>query len=82
MTDISEHVTLIQLIVYWGNINHDISVFGYWILYSNYEKSFVLNRESLDIICASYVGKEQVSEFETVFTAVRYIVSTAQLKNE
>ena len=56
-----------------GNVNHAISIVGYWIFDSNYEKSLVLNRESLDMICAPSVGEEQVAVFETVFTAVRYI---------
>ena len=29
MTDISEHVTLVSLIDYLGNVNHAISVVGY-----------------------------------------------------
>ena len=52
-------------------MNHAISVVGYWIFESNYKISLVLNREFLDMICASSVGEEQVAEFETVFTAVR-----------
>ena len=34
------------------------------------------------MICAPSVGEEQVAEFETLFTAVRYIFSTAPLKKE
>ena len=52
-------------------VNRSISVVGYWIFDSNYEKELVLNRESLDIICALCVGEEQVAVYETVFTAVR-----------
>ena len=63
LTDISEHVTLFQLMESLGNVNHAISVVGYWIFDSNYKKSLVLNRESLDMICAPSVGEEQVSEF-------------------
>ena len=44
LTDISEHMTLVQLMDYLGNMNHDISVVGYWIFDSNYEKSLELNR--------------------------------------
>ena len=36
LTDISEHVTLVELMDYLGNVNHAISVFGYWIFDSNY----------------------------------------------
>ena len=63
-------------------MNHAISVFGYCIFESKYEKSLVLNRESLDMICAPYVGEEEGAYFETVFTAVRYIFSTAHLKKD
>ena len=49
---------------YLGNVNHDISVVGYCIFYSNYERALVLNIESLDMICAPSVGEEQVATFE------------------
>ena len=71
LTDISEHVNLVQLMYSLGNVNHDISVVGYWIFDSNYEKSLVLNRESLDMICAPSVGEEQVDVFEILFNSVR-----------
>ena len=61
MTDISQHVTLFQLMNILGNVNHAISVVEYWIFDSNYEKALLLNRESLDMICAPSVGEEQVS---------------------
>ena len=76
LTDISENFTLVQLMDYLGNVNHAISVAGYWIFDSNYENALVINRELLDIIYDLSVGKEQVAVFETVFTTVRYIYST------
>ena len=63
MTDISEHVTLVQLMDSLGNVNHDISVVGYWIFDSNHERALVLNREFLDMICDQSVGEEKVTEF-------------------
>ena len=42
---IGEHVTLVQLIYYLGNVNYSISVDGYWIFDSNYEKALVLTIE-------------------------------------
>ena len=45
MTDIIENVTLVQFMDYLGNVNHAMSVLGYWIFDSNYERSLVLNRE-------------------------------------
>ena len=58
LEDISEKVTLVQLMDSWGNMNRAISVVGKWIFDSNYEKLLVLNRESLDMICALSVGEE------------------------
>ena len=63
LTDISEHVTLVQFMDYLVNVNHAISVVGYWIFDSNYETSLVLNRESFDMICAPSVVEEQVAYF-------------------
>ena len=58
LTDISEHVTLLKLMDYLVNLNHDISVVEYWIFHSSYGKSLVFNRESLDIICAPYFNEK------------------------
>ena len=44
LTDWSENVALVQVMDYLGNVNHALSVVGYWIFDSNYEKSLVLNR--------------------------------------
>ena len=45
LTDISEHVTLVQFMYSLGNVNHAISVVEYWIFESNHEKALVINRE-------------------------------------
>ena len=81
LENISENVTLVQLMDSLGNVNHAIGVVGKWIFKSNYEKALVLNRASLYMICAPSVGEEQAPKFESVFTAVRYIYSPAQLNN-
>ena len=73
LKDISEHVTLVQLIDSLGDVNHAISVLGYWIFDSNCEKVLVLNRESLDMICAPSIGEEQV-----LFCSFIQISSTQQ----
>ena len=44
LNNTSEHVTLVKLMDSLGNMNHAISVVGYWIFDSNYEKTLVLNR--------------------------------------
>ena len=57
LKDIRENVTLVQLMNSLRNVNHAISVVGYWIFESNYKKALVLNRASLDMICAPSVGE-------------------------
>ena len=42
LNDISEDVTLVQLMDSIGNVNHDISIVGHWIFDSNYEKALYL----------------------------------------
>ena len=42
MIYISEHVILVQLMDSLGNLNHDISVVGYWILVSNLKQHLYL----------------------------------------
>ena len=44
LTDISDNVTLEQLMYSLGDVNNAISVVGYWIFEANYEKALVLNR--------------------------------------
>ena len=80
LEDISANVTLVQLMDSLGNVNHAISVVGSWIFDPNYERAIVLNRASLDMICAPSVGEEQGAMFEKVYYAVRYIYIGAQLK--
>ena len=57
LENISANVTLVQLMDLLGNLNHAISVVGSWIFDSNDEISLVLNKASLDMICAPYVGE-------------------------
>ena len=80
MKDISVNVTLVQLMDSLGNVNHAISVVGSWIFDSNYEIALVLNKESLDMICAPSIGEEQAARFEKVYYAVRFISNEAKLK--
>ena len=73
LEDNNENVTLFQLMDSLVNVNNVISVVGSWIFESNYERALVLNKASLDMICAPSVGEEQASIFEKVYDAVRYI---------
>ena len=61
------------------NVNHYISIVGYWIFESDYEKALHLARESLDLICYPSVSEEQFVRFEAVFYAVRYMLSPVNL---
>ena len=60
---ISDNVTLVQLMELLVNLNHDITIVGHWIFYSNYKKSLCLTQESLDLICSPSIGKEQAATF-------------------
>ena len=42
LNDISEDVTLVQLMDSLRNLNHAISIVGYWIFDSNYNKALFL----------------------------------------
>ena len=44
LTDISEYVSLVHFMDYFDNVNHAISVLGYIIFDSKYEKELLLNR--------------------------------------
>ena len=72
--------TSVEMLPQFSGWIHWVSVDGNWIFDSNYEKSLVLNRASLDIIFALSVGEEQDAIFESVFTAVRYIYSRGKFK--
>ena len=80
LEDISANITLVKLMNSLGNVNHAISVVGGWIFDSNYERALVLNRASLDMICAPSVDEEQDAMYEKVYYAVRYIYIGTQLK--
>ena len=57
LNEMSKNVTLVQLMEKLENVNHAISIVGYWISESNYEKVLHLTRESLVIICSPSVGE-------------------------
>ena len=57
LEDIRANVTLVQLMDSLVNVNHAISVVGSCIFDSNYERALVLNKASLDMICAPSVGE-------------------------
>ena len=66
LKNISEYVTLVQLMESLGNVNHAISILGYWIFYSKYEKALCPTQESLYLLCSPSIGKEQVATFQSV----------------
>ena len=70
LNEISEYVTLVQLMEPIGNVNYDISIVEYCIFDSNYNKSLCLTQELLDILCSTSIGKELVATFQYVFYVV------------
>ena len=60
LENISTNVILVQLMDSLGNVNHAISVVGSWIFDSNYERALVLNKASLDMICAHMLVKNKL----------------------
>ena len=69
---IKEDVTLVQLMYSLGNMNHDISIVGYWIFDSDYERALCLKQELWYIIFSNSIGEELVAMFQPVLYAVRY----------
>ena len=63
LNNISEDVTLLQLMNSIGNVNHAISIVGHWIFYSKYKKALCLIQELLGIICSPSIGEELVATF-------------------
>ena len=51
LNDNSQYVTLVQMKVSTGNLNHDVSAVGYFIVDYKFEKGLSLNKAYLDIIC-------------------------------
>ena len=65
-----------------GNVNHAISVVGYWLFDYNYKKALCLTQESLNIIRSTSIGEELVAMFQSIFYAVRYSWAPGNLKEE
>ena len=57
LNDISADVNLLQLMESLVNANRAISILGYWIFDSNYEKALCLTQGLLDIVCSPSVVK-------------------------
>ena len=53
LNDISDNVTLLQLMDSIGNVNHGVSIVGKLIFYSKLKKALPLSAESLNLICSS-----------------------------
>ena len=49
------------------NVNHAISVVGYWIFDSKYGIALEIKREYLDMIFFPSVGEEEVAKVGTIF---------------
>ena len=73
LDNISEHVTLVQLMDSLGNVNNSVSVLGKWIFDSNYKKSLPLTIESLNLLCYCSEKWKIFTLFDTVFYSVIYM---------
>ena len=73
MNNISDHVTLVELIDYLDNVNHALSVFENSIFHSYYKRDLQLSVEYLNLIYSCSVEEKLFALFETVFYAVIYI---------
>ena len=80
INEISENFTLMQFMESLGNVNHALSIVGYRVFDSNYEKYFRMTRESLDLIYSPSVGEEQVVKFETLCFSFIYMWALGNLK--
>ena len=57
LNDISENVTMVQLMNTIRNINYAISIVYHWLFDSKIKKALHLTTESLDLICSPSVGE-------------------------
>ena len=73
LSNISEHVTLVQLVGSLGNVNHAVSVVGKCIVGSNYEKDLPFIIATLDLICSCYDDYQYFAILNEVFYSVMYV---------
>ena len=73
LNEISEDVTLVQLMESLVNVNRAIGIIGHWVFDYNYKKSLCLTQLLMDLICDPSIDEELVATFQSVFNAVRYI---------
>ena len=57
LNEISENITLIQLMDPLGNVNRAIIIVAHWIFYYNYKKALFLPQVLLDLICFPSIDK-------------------------
>ena len=67
LNDISENVTLVQLMDSLGNVNLSIIIVGHWIFDYNYKKALLLTQLLTDLICSPSIGEELVATFDPYF---------------
>ena len=80
INDISENVTLVQLMDTVGNVNNSVSIVVYLIFYFYCKNSLKLTLDSLNLVCSPSVGEGIFSMFKIVFCAVIYINNRVKLK--
>ena len=80
LNNISEYVTIVQLMDSVGNVNHVFSVVGKWFFDLNYKKAFPWNINSLDLICACSEEDGYFEKSQVVYYTVRYVNPKQNIK--
>ena len=70
LNNISDYVTLVQLMDSLGNMNHAVSIFGKWIFDYNYKKYLPLSIEYLNLIRSCSKKEKNFEFFDMVFYAI------------
>ena len=72
INDMSEYVTLVQLVDNPVNLSYAVAIPGVWTFDANYKRYLTLAKQSLGLICVSSRNDVLSAEFERLYKAVRY----------
>ena len=80
MSNISEHVTLVQLMDSLGNVNHALGVVRMCIFDSNLQKALVLTIKLFNLICACSDEDQYLQNFKEYFLRLDMYTKKEKLK--
>ena len=82
LNDISDHVTLVQLIDTDGNVHHSVNINRCSLYKYNDKRALTLIKKSLDIMYSTYKNEKGIyAEFKSVYYASRYVNPKAKYAN-